>query len=182
MSYDLMVFDPEEAPRDRKHFIDWYHRTTEWNEGHDYSDPNATTLALREWYADIRKLFPNMNGPGSPTDAELMIPSVEDRLADYTFAHHAIYATFAWSEAENVYPLVRELAVKHGVGLFDASCDEPEPEIYFPGDESRPPSGGKWREVAADFRSGDVSKYIPTNFPQEETPTRRWFDIFRRNK
>lgn len=147
-----MVFDPADAPRDRVHFKEWYVRTTQWSEGHDYNDPNATTPQLRAWYEDIRKSFRNMNGPGSPTDAELMTPGVEDRLADYTFGHHAIYATFPWSEAENVYLVFRDLAVKHGVGFYDVSGDEGDGEIYFPGDVLRPPSQGAWREVAKQFR------------------------------
>jgi hypothetical protein len=171
-----MVFDPLYAPRDRAHFIEWFKRTAEWSEGHDYNDPNATTSELRGWYEDMRQTYPNMNGPGAPSDEELMAPGVENRLADYTFARHSIYATFAWSEAESVYPLFRDLAVKHGVGFYDVSGDEGDGEIHFPGDQLRPPSSGKWRSVAADFRSGDVSKYISG---VNETK-RSWLDIFRR--
>ena len=147
-----MVFDPADAPKDRKRFKEWYDRTIEWSEGHDYNDPTATTPQLCGWYEEIRKSFRNMNGPGSPTDADLMIPGVEDRLADYTFAHHAIYATFAWSEAENVYPVFRDLAVKHQIGFYDVSGDDGDGEIYFPGGTLRPPSGGTWRQTAKDFK------------------------------
>ena len=173
-----MVFDPADAPKDRKHFMEWYRRTTEWSEGHDYNDPSSTTPQLRAWCEDIRKLYRNMNGAGAPTDEDLMKPGIEDRLADYSSAQHAIYATFPWSEAENVYPIVRELAVKHKVGFYDVSGDEGDGEIYFPGDELRPSADGAWRQISADFQSGDLSKYIP----QELAPKRSWFDIFRRNK
>ena len=152
MSYDLMVFDSEDAPRDRKKFKEWYDRTTEWSEGHDYNDPNATTSQLRAWYEEIRQTYPNMNGPGSPSDEELMTPGLEVRLADYSFARHSIYVTFAWSEAEIVYPLFRDLAVKYGVGFYDVSGDEGDAEIYFPGNRLRPPSGGKWREISKQFQ------------------------------
>ena len=182
MSYDLLVFDPKHAPRDRAAFMEWWDETSQWAEEHSYDDPLNTTPELQAWYEEIRKTYRNMNGPGSPTDDELMIPGVEDTLTDYSLAHHAVYAAFGWPEAENAYPLVRELAVMHGVGFFDASCDEQEPEIYFPGDDLRPPSGGSWRGISADFRSGDLSKYIPQDIPQSEPPKRRWFDIFRRDK
>jgi hypothetical protein len=147
-----MVFDPASAPSDRKQFKEWYDRTTEWSEGHDYNDPNATTASLRAWYEDIRQTYRNMNGPGSPSDEELTIPGLEDRLADYSFARHSIYATFPWSEAESVYGLFRDLAVKHRVGFYDVSGDEGDGEIYFPGDQLHPPSGGKWRGISKKFQ------------------------------
>ncbi|MFM9851948.1 MAG: hypothetical protein ACKVOJ_03940 [Sphingomonadaceae bacterium] len=182
MSYDLLVFDPSVAPRDRHDFIAWWEEQAEWGEEHSYDDPKNTTPELSAWYEEMRKTFRNMNGSGSPSDDELMIPGVEDRLSDYSIGHHAIYVNFPWSEAEVAYPLVRDLAVKHRVGFYDASGDEGDGEIYFPGDTLRPPSQGKWREVSADFRSGDVSKYIPQDVPPEEPPKRRWFNIFRRDK
>jgi hypothetical protein len=178
MSYDLLVFDPASAPRDRAAFLKWWEQTAEWSERHSYDDPANTTPQLRAWYEEIRTTFRNLNGPGSPTDDELLIPGIESRLTDYSIGHHAVYAAFPWPEAETAYPLVRELAVKHQVGFFDASCDEAEPEIYFPGDELCPPSGGSWRTISADFRSGDLSKYIPRDEPRK----RRWFDFFRRDK
>jgi hypothetical protein len=178
VSYDLLVFEAHSVPRERAAFMEWWNRTAQWGEGHSYDDPAVTTPELRAWYDDLRATFRNLNGPGCPTDEELELPGMEDRLTDYSIGRQAIYAAFPWPEAETAYSLVRELAVKHRVGFFDASCDEPEPEIYFPGDELRPPSEGAWRTVAADFRSGDLSKYLP----QEEPPKRSWLDFFRRNK
>jgi hypothetical protein len=169
LSYDLMVFDPLEAPRDRAHFIEWYRLTTEWSEGHDYNDPKETAPALRAWYEDIRRIFPNMNGPGAPSDEE--IGKFGHRMADYSFAHHAIYVTFAWSVAEDAYQTVRETAVAHKVGFYDVSGDEGDGEIYFPGDHLRPPSQGAWRSVAHDFESGDVSKYVPDSLKTERSAT-----------
>ena len=150
MSYDLMVFDPLEAPRDRPHFIEWYRRATEWSGDNSYNDPNATTTTLRAWYDDIRRVFPNMNGPGAPSESEL--EKFGHRLADYTIDKHAIYVTFAWSVAEDAYKTVRETAVAHKVGFYDVSGDEGDGEIYFPGDRLRPPSGGAWRQVSKQFQ------------------------------
>jgi hypothetical protein len=93
-----------------------------------------------------------MNGPGAPSDEELMVPGFEEKLADYSICSHAIYATFAWSLAEQVYPIVRETAVAHKVGFYDVSGDEGDGEIYFPGDQLRPPSQGKWREISKQFQ------------------------------
>jgi hypothetical protein len=150
LSYDLMVFDALDAPRDRAQFMEWYKRTTEWSEGHSYDDPKVTTNALRAWYEDIRRMFPNMNGPGAPSDDE--IDRAGHRLTDYSIGKHAIYAAFAWSVAEDAYESVRETAVAHNVGFFDVSGDGPDPEIYFPGDRLRPPSQGTWRKISQEFR------------------------------
>ena len=156
MSYDLMVFDAEVAPRERAAFVEWYHHQAEWSEGHSYDDPTNTTAALAAWYEDIRQSYPNMNGPESVTDQDLMKPGVEDRLGDYCIGHHIIYAGFRWSEAELVYPLVRSLAVKHGVGFYDVSGDEGSGEIHIPGEELEPESQGTWRQIARDFKEMDT--------------------------
>ena len=149
MSYDLMVFDAESAPRDREAFKDWYQQQAQWPENHSYDDPVVTTPALRAWYDTVRRTYPNMNGPGAADDDHI------DDAADYSVGRHVIYGAFRWSQAEEVYPLVRRLAVEHGVGFYDVSGDEGDGEIYFPGDELRPESGGAWRDVSRQFKELD---------------------------
>ena len=155
MSYDLMVFDPAVAPRERPAFVEWYHQQAEWSEDHSYDDAANTTPALRAWYEEIRQAYPNMNGPGGVTDEDLMKPGVEDRLGDYSIGNHVIYAAFRWSEAEKVYPLVRSLAVKYGVGFYDVSGDEGDGEIHFPDDQLNPESQGACRQISRDFKEMD---------------------------
>ena len=149
MSYDLMVFDAAAAPHERPAFIEWYHKQAEWSEGHSYDDPAVTTPALKAWYEEIRKPYPNMNGPGAANDAQI------DDSADYSIGHHVIYAAFRWSQAEQVYPLVRVLAVKYGIGFYDVSGDEGDGEIHLPGQKLRSESGGVWREVAREFKESE---------------------------
>ena len=48
MSYDLMVFDPAVAPRERAEFLEWHAQQTQWNEGHSYDDPIVSSPRLRE--------------------------------------------------------------------------------------------------------------------------------------
>ena len=36
MSFDLMVFDPAVAPRNRASFMAWYDKQAEWSEDHGY--------------------------------------------------------------------------------------------------------------------------------------------------
>jgi hypothetical protein len=147
MSYDLMVFEPTAAPRDRDAFRLWYARQMQWEESHGYTDPTVCSPALQRWFDAISREFPNLNGPDVRDD------EIDNRHTDYSFGNHVIYAGFCWSEAENAYPVVRRLAVEHEVGFYDASGDEGDCEIMFPGDPLRPPSQGAWRRLAAEFRS-----------------------------
>ena len=146
MSYDLVVFEPCEAPREREAFKQWFERQAEWSEDHSYDDAVVTTPALRNWYEAIRRDYPNLNGPGAVDDVHV------DDAVDYSIGKALIYAAFRWTQAEDVYPVVRQLAVEHQVGFYDVSGDEGDGEIYFPGDTLRAPSGGAWREIASQFR------------------------------
>lgn len=123
MSYDLMVFDPASAPKDRESFLAWYDQQTEWNEEHSYGDPAVTTPALQAWYRDMIQFFPAMNGP-------FAVDSDASEVTDHCVGKSVIYSTFAWSVAEQAYAKTRELAIKHGVGFFDVSSDDGE--ILFP--------------------------------------------------
>ena len=71
MSYDLMVFEKNAAPKNRKDFMEWYYNQTEWTEEHSYDDPSVTSNNLRNWFMEIIKKFPQMNGPFAPSDDEL---------------------------------------------------------------------------------------------------------------
>ena len=51
MSYDLMVFAAEAAPKDRAAFLEWYEGHAEWAEGHSYDNPDVSTPALKAWTA-----------------------------------------------------------------------------------------------------------------------------------
>ena len=146
MSYDLVIFNPGIAPRERSHFIAWFQEQAKWSEEHSYDDPVVTTPALQRWYEAIRKDYPNMNGPGAADDDHI------DDAVDYCIGKNLIHAGFRWTQAEEVYPIVRQLAVEHHVGFYDVSADEGDAEIYFPGEALRPPSGGAWSEVAKQFR------------------------------
>ena len=170
MSYDLLAFESTAAPRERSAFRAWWTEQSQWTESHGYADPTVSSPSLRQWYAEITQTYPNMNGPDVNDD------EVSDRHTDYSIGTVVIYGAFAWSEAEEVYPLFRSLAVKHGVGFYDVSGDEGDGEIHFPGDDLQPPSSGKWREISAHFRAGTVQQLL------EPAPSlkRSWRDLFRR--
>lgn len=124
MSYDAMVFDPEAAPRKEGEFLNWYGRQTEWSEDHSYDDPAVSVPALRNWFLDMIKTFPAMNGPHAVDDDD------NPKVTDYSIGTSVIYAGFAWSEADDAYKSMFEMAKRHGVGFFNASGSDDE--IYFP--------------------------------------------------
>jgi hypothetical protein len=130
MSYDLMVFEKSKAPDNRKAFMEWYDKQTEWNEGHSYDDISVTSTALKNWYKEITKTFPSMNGPDAPTEEEIDNMENESYLTDYSIGREVIYAAFSWSLTEEAYEKTKSLALKHGVGFFNVSADNGE--IIFP--------------------------------------------------
>ncbi|WP_311269827.1 hypothetical protein [Sphingobium sp. WCS2017Hpa-17] len=121
MSYDLMVFEPSHAPKTRAEFMAWYDEQVRWAEPHGYDDPALTTDGLRAWYADMTQTFPNIHDP-AVTDDDVENP----RMTDYSIGNSVIYAAFRWSQADEAYHAVRQLALKHEIGFFDASGDEGE--------------------------------------------------------
>lgn len=135
MSYDLMVFDAEAAPKAAAEFIAWYSNVTEWGEGHDYNDPTNTSPALRAWYKDMIGSFPAMNGPDQTDDFDSVY------VTGYSCSKRAIYADFRWDVAEVAHNMVRQLAEKHQIGFFDASG---EGDVFGP----LPTGYGRW------FRAG----------------------------
>jgi hypothetical protein len=113
MSYDLMVFAPQDAPaKKRGAFLDWYDQQAEWGEGHDYDDPAVCAPALRAFYGELVQAFPALDdsaedGPGT----------------DYTIGKSVIYMTFEWDKVDEAHEAVFRLAGKHAIGFFDVSSD-----------------------------------------------------------
>lgn len=123
MSCDLMVFAPEKAPKSKSKFMEWYEEQTEWEEEHSYDDPKVSSEALKNWFLDMIKEFPALNGPYASNDID------DTKITDYAVGRHVIYAAFRWSEAEYAYSKMIELAEKHKVGFFEASGSG---DIFFP--------------------------------------------------
>lgn len=127
MSYDLMVFEPQKAPKSKKDFMLWYDKLTEWGEDVDYNEPEHTSESLKNWFFEMIKTFPAMNGSYAADDSEF--DEDNSYVSDYSIASDAIYVAFAWSVAENAYAKTIELDKKHNVGFFDVSGDC---EIFLP--------------------------------------------------
>ncbi|RUO29571.1 hypothetical protein [Aliidiomarina soli] len=129
MSYDLMVFEPTAAPKERKEFMAWYAHQIKWTEDHGYQNPTVSSPGLQAWLQEMVEHFPAMNGPLANEDSD------DSRVTDYSIGQNVIYSAFSWSVVEEAYPKVRELAIKHSVGFFDVSADNGE--IIFPGDGTK---------------------------------------------
>ena len=89
MSYDLMVFEISKAPKTKKEFLDWYEKQTQWSEDHSYSDPEAASPALKDWYAKMKKTFLPMNENSSAD--ENLDEDEESYLTDYSIGSSVIY-------------------------------------------------------------------------------------------
>lgn len=115
MSYDLMVFSPEAAPKTPTDFMAWYSAQTEWTEAHSYDDAAITTPGLRAWYLEMGQTFLDMNGPDATDD------HTSEYETDYSIGRVVIYAAFSWSLTNEAYETAYRLAQKHQVGFYDPS-------------------------------------------------------------
>jgi len=120
MSYDLMVFDADSAPKGSRCVYGVVSRATQWKEEHGYNNPEVTAPKLRAWFDEMIRTYPPMNGPFRSDDVD------NPKVTDYSVGRAVIYVAFAWSEAEAALPTMRSLAQKHVVGFFEVSADEGE--------------------------------------------------------
>jgi hypothetical protein len=112
-----MVFRKEAVPKTRIDFMKWYQDQTEWTEEHSYDDPANTSAELRNWFMEMIKTFPAMNGPFAREDID------NSNVSDYCIGRDIIYVAFTWSVAEQAFKTMIELAEKYSVGFFDVSSD-----------------------------------------------------------
>lgn len=59
-----MVFEKDKAPPTKKEFMAWYEKQTEWGEDHDCQTISVSSLALQNWFMEMKGTFPPMNGSG----------------------------------------------------------------------------------------------------------------------
>jgi hypothetical protein len=153
MSYDLMVFNKEYAPKTRNEFIDWYREQTKWKEAHSYDDPAITSPELRNWFLEMIQTFPAMNGPYANHSDE---DDDNDHITGYSISMSCIYTDFRWSVVEEAYDTSLKLAKKYGVGFYDVSSDEGD--ILFP-ENGELKSIGKEDLSEIDLDSYEVTTY-----------------------
>lgn len=130
MSYDLMVFEPLHAPRDKESLMKWYGEQIEWKEDHPYSDIQVGSNPLQRFYKELTLTFPSIDLKGGILEA-IEEAGTENRITGYSIGKEVIYASFAWSVAEEAINVMRLLAKKHKVGFFDVSGSDGE--VTWPG-------------------------------------------------
>lgn len=130
MSFDVMLFDTQDAPREREVFDQWFHGLNVWEGDLDYNDCRNATPSLQNFYRDIIRIYPSINGPDAPDSAAVESdPEMASRMTDYSIAPRLIYAAFAWSHAQDAEKLIHDLAARHGVGIYHVSTDN---AVIFP--------------------------------------------------
>lgn len=122
MSYDLMVFNKESAPKSRAQFMLWYEEQTTWVENHGYVGLDHVSRSLRGWLSEMAKVFPAARGP--------FAYAVYNDLADYSIGKDIIYVSFSDAASKAAYTTALALAGKYEVGLFAVSTDNAA--ILFP--------------------------------------------------
>ena len=124
MSYDLLVFEKTKAPQTRPEFLKWFREEVERGEEPSSQSISTASPALRNWFMEMKEMFPPMNGLYAPDDEQINAEEdLELHLTDYSISGDSIYASFAWSLAEEAYGAVRKAAQRHDVGFFDVSAD-----------------------------------------------------------
>jgi hypothetical protein len=122
MSYDILVFDPAHAPKEREAFVEWWDLQAYWSEPHRYNDPAVTTSSLRTWFMEMIERFPALSGPYAS--------SPDQRTASYCIGYYLIYIAISFDK-QATYERAYELAGKHHLGLYEASS--PDGELWLPG-------------------------------------------------
>ena len=118
MSYDLVVFDPIQAPTEHSKFLHWYEQQSE--ESYDPSELAGQELGL--FFDQLSREFPPLNGPDSDID--------NSKLTDYVFGPCSIYMSFPWSQAVEAHQAVVKLIQIYSVGFYDIS--DPNGFVWWP--------------------------------------------------
>jgi len=117
MSVDILVFDKSKAPTEPMEFLKWFYKKSEWNSDRDYNDIKGTSQPLVDFFMELVKEYPSMNGEFAPTDDELENnPELENKLIDYTIDDDLIYMGVAYSVSDEAFDKIEDLAYKYGLG------------------------------------------------------------------
>ncbi len=139
MSYDLIVFDPDVAPREM--IAEWYGDVMEADADYDTSDPSSTSPRLRAFYDEMRRKFPPLNGPHANRFSD------SDFLTGYEFHPGLIYMDFRWSRAEAAGTAVLAGAEKHGIGMFDPQDSGDGVMLVGAVGKNMPPRKPRWARL-----------------------------------
>ena len=122
MSLDLCVYNKQKAPTDPVEFLKWFYERTAWEGERDYYDIKGTNQKLVDFFLEMVKICPAMNGPYAPTEEEFEAnPDLEDSplITEYNLEEDLIYMGFSYNAPAEVFEQLEALAYKHGLGFFD---------------------------------------------------------------
>lgn len=120
MSVNILVFDKSKAPTEPMEFLRWFHAKAQWNADRDYNDIQGTTQPLADYFLELVKEYPSMNGKYAPSDEDLeRDPELEIKMIDFTIDDDLIYMGVSYSADGEVFDRIEELAYKHGLGFCD---------------------------------------------------------------
>lgn len=86
-----MVFEKAKALNNKIEFMKWYEEQVQWNEEHNYDSIEVTSNNLKNWFLDMIKTFPPMNGEFAPDDDAIESDEeLENHLADYCIGKNVI--------------------------------------------------------------------------------------------
>jgi hypothetical protein len=129
LSYDVAVFEPQDALRERSAFLAWFKARTQW--GARAYDPTNATPRLQAWFNEMIETYPPMNTPNRPSmnDVERW-----EKVIDYAFAEDMVYVAVSGARGAVAYQLISRLAAKHGIGVYDLSDNG---DVWFPTADGR---------------------------------------------
>ena len=129
MSYDLLVFEKTKAPQTRPEFLKWFNEEVQRGEEPSSQSISTASPALRNWFMEMKDTFPPMNGLYAPSIEQINADArLESYMTDYSISGGMIYASFAWSLADEACELVLRLAQKHDAGF----CNVDNGDIILP--------------------------------------------------
>ncbi|SCY49404.1 hypothetical protein SAMN02910370_02796 [Lachnospiraceae bacterium XPB1003] len=122
MSLDLCVYNKKKAPTEPIEFLKWFYERTTWDGDRDYYDTKGTDQDLVDFFLEMVKICPAMNGPYAPSKEEIEEnPELEDSplITEYSIGEDLIYMGFSYNAPSEVFVQLEEIAYKHGLGYFD---------------------------------------------------------------
>ena len=134
MSLDLCVYNKNKAPEEPVEFLKWFYDRTTWDGDRDYYDIKDTDQNLAEFFLEMVKICPALNGPYAPSEEEFeRDPDLEDSplLTEYNIEEDLIYMGFSYNAPAEVFDKLEELAYKHGLGFFDMFFMHPDAETQI---------------------------------------------------
>ena len=112
MSYDLVAFEPRNAPRELDAFLEWFAGLQDVAEEQDSLEAPATEN-MRAFHSEMVGEFPDMNGESGEHLTE------GEALSGYEFWPDYILMDFRWSVSETAMKKVLCTAPAHGLGVYD---------------------------------------------------------------